>query len=331
MFKQDFFRLMNIAAGYRESKILMVSSDLELFSQLSKQPRSIEDLAQQLHVEPYPLTILMNALVAMGFLSKEDGFYQNEAISEKYLVKGSADYVGQFLRQSNLRWNQYGKLADALKPGYAPAQKFSSIEEERNFMQAYIWGLDNLSHNTAAAIAQSLDLNGIRRMLDLGGGAATYSIAFANQNPELTSVLVDLPLALEVARENIQLHGLENRIITMEGSYWKLEFGSEYDLVWLSNIIHGLGESENANLVAKSANALLPGRILVVHDMLFADDNYTSPYHAALFSVQMLAHHGKGRCYTLEEVQQWMLDAGLSNVRRLEIEAGTDLVVGFKP
>jgi cyclopropane fatty-acyl-phospholipid synthase-like methyltransferase len=272
----------------------------------------------------------MNALVAMGFLSKKNGHYRNMEISDKYLVQGKPDYMGHFLKQSHIRWNQFNRLAESLKPGYSPAQMFQSFEEERDFTHSFIWGLDNLGHNTAASIARSLDLSGVRRMLDVGGGAATYSIAFAEQNPDLVCVLLDLPLALEVARENIQLHGLSNRILTMEGSYWELDFGADHDLVWMSNIIHGLAEDENARLIAKSANALSANGRLIVHDMLFADDSHTFPYYPALFSVQMLAHHGKGRCYSIKEVQEWMTKAGLRNVRQITLEFGFDLLAGSK-
>jgi SAM-dependent methyltransferase len=331
MIQQDYFRLMKVATAYRESKIILVANDLDIFTNLSRQSISAEDLALKLQVEAAPLSILMNALVAMGFLSKEKGHYSNTQISDKYLVQGRPDYMGRFLRQSHIRWNQFNHLAESLKPGYAPIQTFQSFEEERDFTHSWIWGLDNLGHNTADSIARSLDLSGVRQMLDIGGGAATYSIAFAKQNPELICVLLDLPLALEVARENIQHHGLSGRILAMEGSYWDLDFGTDYDLVWMSNIIHGLGEEETANLIAKSANALLPGGRLIVHDMFFSDDNHTFPYHPALFSVQMLAHYGKSRCYSIKEVQEWMTRAGLSNVRRIALEYGFDLMAGSKP
>jgi cyclopropane fatty-acyl-phospholipid synthase-like methyltransferase len=330
MFRQDYFQLMKLATGYRESKILLVANDLDLFTMLSQKSQTAEDLAAQLQLEERPLSIIMNALVAMGLLSKEGECYRNKGIFERYLVKGSPDYIGQFLKQTNMRWNQFNNLAESLKPGYAPHQKFNSLDEERNFTQSYIWGLDNLGHNTAAAIAWSLDLSSVQRMLDIGGGAATYSIAFAKRNPKLTSILVDLPLTLEVARENIQRHGLNDRIIAMEGSYWELDFGANYDLVWMSNIVHGLGEAENARLIAKSARALLPEGKLVVHDMFLEDDSRTFPYNAALFSVNMLAHHGNGRCYTVKEVQQWMIQAGLKDVRRTKLELGSDLITGSK-
>jgi hypothetical protein len=307
-----------------------MANDLELFARLSNEPQSAEALALQCQLEPRALGILMNALVAMGFLSKRNGYYRNTDIAERYLIKGSPDYMGQFLKQSSLRWNRFGNLAEALKPGYAPDQLFHSLEEERDFTHSFIWGLDNIGHNAAAAIAQSLDLSGVRRMLDIGGGAAAYSIAFSKRNPKLTSVLVDLPLAQEVARDNIQRHGLSDRIIPMEGSYWELDFGADYDLAWMSNIIHGLGETENARLIAKSADALLPEGRLIVHDMFLFDDSCTFPYQAALFPVQMLAHHGNGRCYAAKEVQEWMTHAGLKNMHRIQMDSGPDLMAGVK-
>jgi len=52
----------------------------------------------------------------------------------------------------------------------------------------------------AGRIISRLDLDGIRRALDLGGGSGTLSLALAEASPGLEVALFDRPEALEVAR-----------------------------------------------------------------------------------------------------------------------------------
>jgi SAM-dependent methyltransferase len=328
MSKPGYIRLMRLAMGFRESKILLVANDLGLFERLFE-GRSVEDLAHQLSVDSRALSVLMNAMVAMGILDKEKDRYFNQEIAERYLVKGSPDYLGDFFKFLSLCWRQWDDLAQALKPGYTPAKIYDSPEEELNFNQTFIWGMDNSAKERAERIAEVLDLSAVHHMLDLGGGAATYSIAFAKKNPQLNAVVLDLPLPLLVARENIRGHGLGDRVRTLEGSYWDLDYGSGYDLVWISQVIHALDESQGAKLVRKAAKALLPGGRLIVHDSHLNDD-FTSPYHAALFSALMLALTEKGRCYAAKEIEEWMNQAGLKNVSRIELDAESDMVVGIR-
>ena len=56
--------------------------------------------------------------------------------------------------------------------------------------------------------------NGFQRMLDLGGGSAAYSIAFAQAHPRLQIDVLDLPAVLPLTQEYIRRTGLEARIHT---------------------------------------------------------------------------------------------------------------------
>jgi len=164
-------------------------------------------------------------------------------------------------------------------------------------------------------------------MLDIAGGAATYSIAFAKENPQLTSVVLDLPFPLEVASENIEKNGLQDRISTRAESYWDAEYEPEFDLVLISQVIHGLSYSQCAELIKRSAKALVPDGRMVIHDSLLSEDRI-SPYFAALFSAYMLAATEQGRCYTFNEVREWMESAGLGNIRRIELDGESEMIEG---
>lgn len=329
MHNMNFLRIMRLAGGFQESKILMTANDLDLFSEISAGRGSAEELASKLRVNRRALGILMNALVAIGLLRKENGSYTNTELSDRYLVKNRPEYLGDFVKFMSTQWKGYGNLGEVLRNGCL-SPKVAPDERDEAYVRAYIWGMDNMGKERARRVAQALDLSSVRTMLDVGGGAATYSIAFAKENPKLTSVVLDLPATLEVARENIERNGVGDRVSTRACSYWEMDYKSDFDLVWISQIIHGLGEEQVTELIRRSAAAVAPGGRLIVHDSFLAED-YASPYHAAVFSVYMLAITERGRCYSLHEVKKWMNAAGLSDVHRVALDAETEMVEGIRP
>ena len=56
----------------------------------------------------------------------------------------------------------------------------------------------------SAVLPHGADFSGRRRLLDVGGGPGTYSIALVQQTPGLTSTVLDLPGVLEVTREIVE-------------------------------------------------------------------------------------------------------------------------------
>ena len=111
--------------------------------------------------------------------------------------------------------------------------------------------------------------------------------------------------------------------------YWDAEYEPEFDLVLISQIIHGLSYSQCDKLIKRSVNALAPGGRMLVHDGILSEDR-TFPYHASLFSVYMLATTERGRSYTFNEVREWMTNAGLSDIRRIEIDTDSEIIEGVK-
>ena len=87
----------------------------------------------------------------------------------------------------------------------------------------------------------------VERVLDLCTGSACIAIACAFAFPAAEVDAVELsPDALEVARRNVARHGLEERLMLLEGDLWAPVAGRRYDLV-VSNPPY-VGEAEMSAL-----------------------------------------------------------------------------------
>ena len=84
---------------------------------------------------------------------------------------------------------------------------------------------------------KSLELTNKRKMLDLGGGAASYSIALCNAYPELKAVVLDQEQPLLIAKPLVEEHHLGDQITLLEGDFLETKLGADYDVVLISGVV----------------------------------------------------------------------------------------------
>ena len=81
--------ILKLARQFMESRILLSAAEMNLFTLLEEKPSSAEDLAGRLHADPRGLTILLDALAAMGLLAKEAGTYRTAPDAAPFLTDKS--------------------------------------------------------------------------------------------------------------------------------------------------------------------------------------------------------------------------------------------------
>jgi SAM-dependent methyltransferase len=180
---------------------------------------------------------------------------------------------------------------------------------------------------TAAEVVGLLDLDGVERVLDVGGGSGAYAMAFARARRGISAVVFDLPNVVPLTRAYIQQEGLGAEVTTATGDYLSAPIGEGFDLVFLSAVIHSNGPDDNRLLMRKCAAALKPRGQVVVQDFLM-DEDRSGPLPAALFALNMLVGTPEGDTYTESEVRAWLREAGCRSVVRTDTSFGTNLLVG---
>jgi predicted O-methyltransferase YrrM len=181
----------------------------------------------------------------------------------------------------------------------------------------------------AAAVVAAVGGEGVRRLLDVGGGSGAYSIAFARAYPELRAEVFDLATVTPIARRHIAAAGVEDRVTTRVGDLRAGGLGQGYDLVFVSAICHMLSPAENQDLLKRCFEALAPGGRAVVQDFVL-DASKTAPKNGALFALNMLVGTKAGASYSEPEYSEWLETAGFRPVRCVRMPGPTALMVGAK-
>ena len=105
--------ILQVGLGFWASKTLLSAMELGLFTELSKKAGTAADeLQARLGLHPRSARDFLDALVALGFLEREDGVYGNTPATELFLDKRKPSYVGGILEMANHRLYPLLGLAD---------------------------------------------------------------------------------------------------------------------------------------------------------------------------------------------------------------------------
>lgn len=322
----DFIR--QTASAFMRSRILLTAFDLGIFTALAKGPASSAEAAATVKADERAVDRLLCALCVLGLVEKKDGLYANAPAATAYLVKGGERYMGELGHMSDL-FGSWATLTEAVRAGGSVhAHSFEDQDEEK--AETFITAMHNIAKPQAPILAEKLDLSGAKRLLDVGGGSGSYSIALARKYPDLSCTVFDVPTVTPIAQRHAAAAGLEGRVDAVEGDYMNDSLGAGYDAVLFSAIVHINGPKENAWLMKKTFDALLPGGRVIVRDFIM-DEERTTPARGAIFALNMLVNTSRGDSYTAEEVAQWLSAAGFRDVSRIDLGPETSAMVGVKP
>ena len=324
--------LMALSGSYWKTCTLHAAVKLDIFTLLGSDTLTAREVTQKTGWDARGTTMLLDALAALDLLTKTSSGYANTRAAADFLSKESDRYIGYMIQHHHHLADSWVRMDQAVTRG-GPIRERSSVSSEE-WRKAFLMGMFNSAMAMAPAVAQSVDLSGCSRLLDMGGGPGTYAIHFCKTNPDLTAVVFDLPTTRPFAEKTIEQFGLSDRIRFTAGDYTTgdVSLKREFDSAWLSHILHGEGPEKAAEIVTHAAKVLIPGGHLLIHDFIL-DDTRDRPEFAALFSLNMLLGTESGQSYSESEIQGMMIAAGLTDIVRLDYTGPTQsgILMGTKP
>jgi SAM-dependent methyltransferase len=320
--------IMGPLRAFMESRVLLTALELDAFSAVAAGATAAA-VASARGTDAGATERLLDALVSLGFLEKSGNVFANSPLAARFLAKGSRDDARDALEHNLSLWRRWSTLTDAVRAGHAVGVT-EMADRGEDWTVPFIAAMHRGAASRAPLVVEAVGAEGVRRMLDVGGGSGAYSIAFARASATLRAEILDLPTVLPIADGHVTEAGLADRVATRAGDLRTDDLGSDYDLVLLSSICHMLGPDENRDLLARAARALAPGGRVVVSDFVLDEDG-TGPRQAALFSINMLVGTPFGRSYRESEYAAWLGAAGLVDVARVRLPGPAHLLVGRKP
>lgn len=319
--------IREFAASFQKSRILLSGFELDIFSNIDESGSSNYQITKHLKLDEHACERLLNALVSLGFLTKQNDLFFNTAESFTFLSKKSPEYLGGLMHSNHL-WNTWSNLTHVVKTGISAHPSEINVRGE-DWLFPFINAMHDRAKKQAPEQLANIDLSGISSVLDIGGGSGAYSMEFVSKKPGIEATVFDLPNVVPITKTFLDKEGFSDKIKTRAGDYTTDDLPEGFDLVFLSAIIHSNPLEINQDLIKKCFNSLNRNGKIVIQDWIMNNDR-TQPVSGAVFAINMLVGTEAGDCFTEQEVTEMLNASGFKNISRIEFETGLSQMIAQK-
>jgi len=322
-----------LSRDYWNSAILRAGIKLRVFALLEEEPMTFGEVAERIQAAPRFVEAFLNAATVLGLLEQTGQKYQNSQAASQYLIEEKPEYVGDLVLHITNHWTSWGQLDQLIKQGRTLLPFDSGYVDVNTYWNDYMMG----QHNRATAgqgeqLVKSVDLSDRRKLLDLGGGAGSYSIALCAANPDLYAVVVDQAEPLVLARSLVEQHHLQNRLSLQEGDFNSVTLETDYDVVLISGVVLIKSAEECKELFRRAHAALKPGGMVIVQDFMKVDNGARRTFMDTLMDMYVLIAFDPGAGDREgQEVVAWLEEAGFRQARTVALPTHLALVIAERP
>lgn len=296
-------------------------------------PRSAEDLASQIGADPQALYRLMRATASLGVLSEgPDGKFSQTPMS-KVLRKDATPSLRALAIMGGREWHGRGwsnldycvrTAKQALDQIYGE-DVFEFLKQRPTEMQIFNDAMTELSMIDGPAVAEAYNFEGIRSIIDIGGGHGLLLATILQKNPYLRGTLYEVPHVLEGAA-NGPLKPLMERCILASGDMFS-SVPAGADAYIMKHIIHDWPDDKCIQILKACRKGVNPGGKLMVVDCVIQPGNDFSP--AKFLDLQMLIF--PGGCERTEKQFRELFAAASWRLNRIVQTVASDSIVEGVP
>lgn len=315
--------IMRVASGFMAAKHLFAANELGLFEALADAPAAIEALAARTGLTPRAARISADAMVALELLERDGDLYRNSGVAAQFLAGRTPADLRPFLRfWDRVSYPAWEALATCLSSG-PPVEVFDLDDDLQAITSA---GIEAVLMGPARALAHAVDFTLSSRILDIGGGTGSWSIAVAQAHPHIRATVLELPVVAEIARGRVGEAHLTERVDVAVGDAMAGELPEGHDAFLVANLIHYWAPDDNRDLLRRIRAVAPSGARLLLADF-WTDPTHTEPVHAALMAGEFAVHLRAGDVYSVVEMVSWLEQTGWRFVEHVPLAGPQSLIV----
>ena len=325
-------RIFETLRAFQETAALKSAIELGVFTAIAEGAASAAGVASKCQASERGIRILCDGLVTSNLLRKQDGAYENTPDTAMFLNRHSPAYMGgicEFLCDPEMTHGMLQNLTDCVRKGGTTMGAEGTVSDDNPVWVKFARAMAPITRLNAEFIAAQLPASGPLRVLDIAAGHGMYGIAVARRNPEAEVTALDWEAVLEVAKENAVAAGVADRYRTIAGSAFTADFGTGYDAILLTNILHHFDLASCESLAARVCAALKPGGRAFTLEFVPNQDR-VSPEVPARFALTMLFTTAHGDAYTFAEYEPMFGRAGFSSSKVHPLETQQSVIISTK-
>ena len=246
------------------SRALLESVRMKLFDRLEAS-QTAEQISSALGTLEPATEALLELLTAKQLLEKTGSEYRNNPAASEFLVTSSPFYQGESLEfHADYSQRVVAEMGSLFRGNEGDrmwtSPRRATPEALRGIAQYAVRGSLQDAVDFITALPGFADW---QSMCDIGGNHGRYSMALVDENPGLTSEIVDLPGLIPAIETLCEEAGYRDRISAVACDLRTETLLKEaYDLVFASHVLHVFADDLKP-VIEKIAAALKPGGQLV--------------------------------------------------------------------
>jgi predicted O-methyltransferase YrrM len=320
---------------YGPDMLLTALVHLDLFSWLDTHPAARSEICGAFDLADRPADVMLTLFAAMGLVEQRRGVFHLTTLAREHLVRDSPWFLGPYyapLKERPVSLDLL-KVLRSGKPANWGSQRdekdWHKAMETEDFAASFTASMDCRGVYLAQAVAKAMDLSAHRHVLDIAGGSGIYACALVAQWPHLRATVLEKPPVDRIAAGAIAQRGYSAQVEVLPSDMLAAPLPLIADAHLYSNVLHDWDEPVVRGLLRKSFDALPPGGLLMIHDA-YLNAAKDGPLHVAEYSV-LLMHSSEGRCYSVAEMETYLIDAGFEGASYAPGAAVRGIVSARKP
>jgi SAM-dependent methyltransferase len=335
----DIRTFLNI---YISSVALGTALELGLFWKLAVKPLNVTELSQLYNIPSHRIHALCELLIDLNLLERNNQTYIPSPLARKTILTTYNPESWAFLAQEaknqlpvmiNLSSTIVHPQSVWKAQGLKPPNWLVQIKNDPKYADRFTKTLYDLHRPFAEKLAQVLNIDGVKRMLDVGGGSGVVSLALLKRHSDLTAVVIDLENVCKTGREIAKKTGIGDRITYQVCDFINDELPIGFDMA----IQCDAGEF-NIPFFKKVRNSLNDGgRLVIITNIDDESDQLTHSKYHRTFLRSMSNFHTSLRVpkfsrgmWSIEEVKELLSQAKCSSSSEDIWENGTVIIQSFR-
>ncbi|WP_341835074.1 class I SAM-dependent methyltransferase [Chitinophaga pollutisoli] len=311
--------------AFQASKALRDMGVLKAVSDAGMQGITIEELLPKVNLSRYSLRVLLEAGLGMDMLlvnekrytlTKTGFFILNDPLTRINMdFSHDVCYKAMYHLQDSLAEGRPAGLQE-LGPWETIYQGLSILPEPA---RTSWFNFDHYYSDLAfPGVLPIVFEHKPKKLLDIGGNTGKWSMACAGYDPEVHVTIMDLPVQINVARQNIEAAGLQERVSFFETNILdeSLPFAQGFDVIWMSQFLDCFSEEQIISILRRCREALNDGGSVYILEPFWDKQQFKS----AAFCLQQTSLYftaianGNSQMYHTDEFYNCIRAAGLEVV-----------------
>ncbi|WP_437676076.1 methyltransferase [Sorangium sp. So ce131] len=269
------FRINQMIMSLWIPQVIHAAAELGVADLLADAPLPAGAVAERLGTHPDTTERLLRALVTLELLAERGDRFELTEMGRCLETRSpTSRRAWSRLMGGSGVWRAWGRLTECIRTG-RPARALDlaapsgteTFDEQANdpaaaaiFHQAMV----ELTRGVAPAIVGALDLRGVRRVVDVGGGYGALLGAILEAHPAVEGVVFDLEQARAGALDLFASRGVADRASFVAGNCFDTAPPAA-DVYLLKSVIHDWDDARSLRLLGKCRDVMDPeARLLVV-------------------------------------------------------------------